>query len=56
MLAAIENTLHRERGERWGPRTIDLDLLLFDDLEIESPELPLPHPRLATRRFVLEHD
>jgi len=54
MLAAIENTLQRERRERWGPRTIDLDLLLYDDLELESPELTLPHPRMATRRFVLE--
>jgi 2-amino-4-hydroxy-6-hydroxymethyldihydropteridine diphosphokinase len=54
MLAAVENTLHRERHERWGERTIDLDLLLYDDLIIDSAELTVPHPRMATRRFVLE--
>ncbi|MEI6240709.1 MAG: 2-amino-4-hydroxy-6-hydroxymethyldihydropteridine diphosphokinase [Planctomycetia bacterium] len=54
VLTAIENTLHRERQERWGPRTIDLDLLLYDDLVIEQPGLTVPHPRMATRRFVLE--
>ena len=53
-LFAVENTLARRREERWGPRTIDLDLLLYDDLVVESPELTLPHPRMATRRFVLE--
>ena len=52
-LFAVENTLARRREERWGPRTIDLDLLLYDDLVIESPELTVPHPRMATRRFVL---
>ena len=54
MLAAVENTLHRERAERWGPRTIDLDLLLYDDAVIDSADLTLPHPRMTTRRFVLE--
>jgi len=54
VLAAIENTLHRERTERWGPRTIDLDLLLYDDVVLDRPELTIPHPRMATRRFVLE--
>lgn len=54
LLAAVENTLHRERGERWGPRTIDLDLLLYDDLVLETETLTLPHPRMSTRRFVLE--
>lgn len=54
MLAAVENTLHRDRSERWGERTIDLDLLLYDDLVIESRSLTVPHPRMATRRFVLE--
>ncbi|MFM1903379.1 MAG: hypothetical protein RLZZ440_1279 [Planctomycetota bacterium] len=53
-LFAVENTLARRREERWGPRTIDLDLLLYDQLVVESPELTLPHPRMATRRFVLE--
>jgi 2-amino-4-hydroxy-6-hydroxymethyldihydropteridine diphosphokinase len=54
MLFAVENTLQRRRDQRWGERTIDLDLLLYDDLVVESPELTLPHPRMATRRFVLE--
>lgn len=54
MLAAVEKTLHRERTERWGSRTIDLDLLLYDDAVIDTPELVVPHPRMATRRFVLE--
>jgi len=54
MLTAVENTLHRERGERWGPRTVDLDLLLYDDVVLDSQSLTIPHPRMATRRFVLE--
>ncbi len=54
MLAAVENTLHRERGDRWGPRTMDLDILLYDNLVLDSESLTLPHPRMTTRRFVLE--
>jgi 2-amino-4-hydroxy-6-hydroxymethyldihydropteridine diphosphokinase len=54
MLAAIENTLDRRRDQRWGPRSIDLDLLLHGDRVIESERLQLPHPRMTTRRFVLE--
>ncbi len=54
VLQKIENKLGRERTERWGPRTIDLDLLLYDDVVLESAELILPHPRMAFRRFVLE--
>jgi 2-amino-4-hydroxy-6-hydroxymethyldihydropteridine diphosphokinase len=54
ILAAIEKTLHRERTERWAARTIDLDLLLYDDVIIDTPDLTIPHPRMATRRFVLE--
>ena len=38
---------------RWGPRTLDVDVLFYDDVEITSPELTIPHPRLAERRFVL---
>lgn len=53
-LQRIENKLGREREERWGPRTIDLDLLLYDQLELETAELMLPHPRMSFRRFVLE--
>lgn len=54
MLTAIENTLHRERTERWGPRTIDLDLLLYDNAAFDRDGLTVPHPRMTTRRFVLE--
>jgi 2-amino-4-hydroxy-6-hydroxymethyldihydropteridine diphosphokinase len=54
VIAAVENTLHRERTDRWGPRTIDLDLLLYDDAVLDRPELTIPHPRMSTRRFVLE--
>ena len=53
MLAAVENTLHRDRTERWGERTLDLDLLLYDDLVLDDAALTVPHPRMATRRFVL---
>jgi 2-amino-4-hydroxy-6-hydroxymethyldihydropteridine diphosphokinase len=54
MLSAVENTLHRERTERWGERTLDLDLLLYDDLVLDDATLTVPHPRMTTRRFVLE--
>jgi len=50
----IEAGLGRERGERWAARTLDIDLLLVGDRILDSPELILPHPRLAERRFVLE--
>ncbi len=52
----IEATLGRDRQaeQRWGPRTCDLDLLLMDDVIMETAELTLPHPRLHLRRFVLE--
>lgn len=53
-LLGIERSLGREREERWGPRTIDLDLLLYGGLELDEPGLTLPHPRLHERRFVLE--
>jgi 2-amino-4-hydroxy-6-hydroxymethyldihydropteridine diphosphokinase len=54
-LLEVEGELGRERGElRWGPRTIDLDLLLYADLSIDEPGLTVPHPRLAERLFVLE--
>ncbi|MGB3615359.1 MAG: 2-amino-4-hydroxy-6-hydroxymethyldihydropteridine diphosphokinase [Elainellaceae cyanobacterium] len=52
-LLAIEQRFGRQRRERWGPRTLDLDLLLFDDVVIDVPELQVPHPRLAERAFVL---
>jgi len=53
-LLQIEDRLGRCRAERWGPRTIDLDLLLYDELVLKSSSLEVPHPRLAYRRFVLE--
>jgi 2-amino-4-hydroxy-6-hydroxymethyldihydropteridine diphosphokinase len=43
----------RPGGERWGPRPIDLDILLYDDRVVDTPELTVPHPRLAERAFVL---
>jgi 2-amino-4-hydroxy-6-hydroxymethyldihydropteridine diphosphokinase len=55
-LLQIERELGRDRTkkERWGPRTIDLDLLLYGDEVVDEPGLTVPHPRLAERRFVLE--
>jgi 2-amino-4-hydroxy-6-hydroxymethyldihydropteridine diphosphokinase len=54
-LLAIERDLGRERtGPRYGPRTIDLDLLVHGDEWVDEPGLVVPHPRLAERRFVLE--
>lgn len=50
----VEQALGRVRAERDGPRVIDIDLLLFDDVLLEEPGLTLPHPRLHERRFVLE--
>ena len=44
---------NRDRETRWGPRTLDLDLLAYDDVTIARPELTLPHPRLFERAFVL---
>ncbi|MDP7205918.1 MAG: 2-amino-4-hydroxy-6-hydroxymethyldihydropteridine diphosphokinase, partial [Pirellulaceae bacterium] len=50
----LENQLGRQRDIRWGPRTIDLDLLLYDNLVIRTDDLALPHPRMTFRNFVLE--
>jgi len=50
----IENKLGREREVHWGPRTLDLDLIVFGDEVIDSEILMLPHPRAHERRFVLE--
>lgn len=53
-LLALEREQGRHRdGARWGPRTLDLDLLLYGDLQVEAPGLVLPHPRIAERAFVL---
>lgn len=53
-LKDLEHRAGRIRSIRWGPRTLDLDLLLYGDRVIESPELTVPHPHLHERRFVLE--
>ena len=53
-LLAVEQRLGRVRAERFGPRTIDLDLLVYGDEVVEEPGLTLPHPRLHERRFALE--
>lgn len=52
-LLQIENKFGRVRQERWEPRTLDLDLLLYDDLILNTPNLQLPHPRMRERAFVL---
>ncbi len=52
-LQAIEREQGRERQVRWGPRTLDLDILLYGDEVMEHPLLVLPHPRIAERDFVL---
>jgi 2-amino-4-hydroxy-6-hydroxymethyldihydropteridine diphosphokinase len=52
-LRAIEHQHGRERAVRWGDRTLDLDLVAYDELEINSPELQVPHPRAHERDFVL---
>ena len=51
---ALEAEAQRVRRERWGPRTLDVDVLLFGDVEMRDPELQIPHPRLRDRRFVLD--
>lgn len=52
---AIEQALGRDRAQerRWGPRPIDIDILAYDDIAMDGPELTLPHPRLFERAFVL---
>lgn len=53
LLLDVEGRLGRVRGERWGPRVIDLDLLLYDDRIIRTERLIVPHPRMHERPFVL---
>jgi dihydroneopterin aldolase/2-amino-4-hydroxy-6-hydroxymethyldihydropteridine diphosphokinase len=53
-LLNIENTLGRIRTLHWGPRTIDLDVLYYDDCITDDPHITLPHPRMTERKFVLE--
>ena len=54
LLHGIEKTLGREHVERWGPRTIDLDLIQYGTILSSAEELELPHPRAHERKFVLE--
>jgi 2-amino-4-hydroxy-6-hydroxymethyldihydropteridine diphosphokinase len=49
----VERSLGRERRAPKGPRIIDIDILLYDDAAVDTPELQIPHPRMAARRFVL---
>lgn len=50
---AVEEAFHRVRDERWGPRTIDVDIVAYADMVSDDPELTLPHPRAHERAFVL---
>ncbi|MBI5017452.1 MAG: 2-amino-4-hydroxy-6-hydroxymethyldihydropteridine diphosphokinase [Deltaproteobacteria bacterium] len=52
-LLAIERSLGRTRERRWGPRTVDLDILLWEQRVVRTPDLEVPHPRLQERAFVL---
>lgn len=53
VLLEIERSLGRKRRVLKGPRTIDIDILLYDDAELHTPEIDVPHPRMSQRRFVL---
>ncbi|MBM4046205.1 MAG: 2-amino-4-hydroxy-6-hydroxymethyldihydropteridine diphosphokinase [Planctomycetes bacterium] len=53
-LQRIEAALGRVRDVKWGPRTIDLDILLYDDLVLDTPTLKIPHPLMHERMFVLD--
>lgn len=50
---AIEGALGRRAGPRWGPRPLDIDILLLDDVAVDTPDLTIPHPRIEERAFVL---
>ena len=50
----LETAADRVRHERWGPRTLDIDILLVDGVTVADPDLEIPHPRMRERRFVLE--
>ncbi|HYF93208.1 MAG TPA: 2-amino-4-hydroxy-6-hydroxymethyldihydropteridine diphosphokinase [Symbiobacteriaceae bacterium] len=52
-ILSVEQSLGRVRLERWGPRTVDIDLLVFDQERVTAPDLQVPHPRMAERAFVL---
>lgn len=49
----IETKLNRKRIEKWGPRTIDIDILFYNDLVLNTPQLQIPHPYIPHREFVL---
>ncbi len=49
----VEASLGRVRAERWGPRVIDIDVLTYDEIRVDEPELTVPHPRMQERAFVL---
>ena len=52
-ILAIEKEFGRERKERWGPRTLDIDILYYSDILIAEADLTVPHPRIAERKFIL---
>ncbi|MBI5056134.1 MAG: 2-amino-4-hydroxy-6-hydroxymethyldihydropteridine diphosphokinase [Nitrospirae bacterium] len=54
VLKKIEVEIGRRPAKRWGPRVIDLDILLYDDLIMKTPELEIPHPHISEREFVLK--
>ena len=54
LLNSVEAQAHRERTIHWGPRTLDLDILFYDNITINDDLLTIPHPRLHERRFVLQ--
>lgn len=54
VLQSMENAQGRVRTQQWGPRTLDLDLLLYGDKTLATPDLIVPHPRLTERNFVLQ--
>jgi 2-amino-4-hydroxy-6-hydroxymethyldihydropteridine diphosphokinase len=49
----VEDALGRVRAERWGPRTLDVDILVYDEQTVDEPDLQIPHPRMHERGFVL---
>lgn len=53
VLQDVENELGRVRTVRWGPRTVDLDILLYDELQMDEEKLSIPHPRMTERAFVM---
>ena len=50
----LESAAGRVRGDRWGPRTLDVDILMVGDQTVDDPDLQVPHPRMWSRRFVLQ--